>query len=111
MTTPDEQGAQYPICRSKRQVVLINTLPLLEAQSSSEIENIVTTSDRLFRHAQPEHEDQADPATQEALRYRSALCLGLKSLERKPLSTATAVESCRTLMGFGIDIRCPSVAN
>jgi Fic family protein len=29
------------------QAVLINTLPLLEAQSSSEIENIVTTTDKL----------------------------------------------------------------
>ena len=31
------------------QGVLINTLPLLEAQASSEIENIVTTTDRLFQ--------------------------------------------------------------
>ncbi len=30
--------------------VLINTIPLLEAQASSEIENIVTTTDALFRH-------------------------------------------------------------
>ncbi|MCF6212329.1 MAG: hypothetical protein L3K24_17090 [Gammaproteobacteria bacterium] len=33
------------------QSVLINTIPLLEAQASSEIENIVTTSDQLFRFA------------------------------------------------------------
>ena len=31
--------------------VLINSIPLLEAQASSEIENIVTTADRLFRFA------------------------------------------------------------
>ena len=31
-------------------MVLINTIPLLEAQASSEIENIVTTADALFRH-------------------------------------------------------------
>ena len=31
------------------QGVLINALPLLEAQASSEIENIVTTTDRLFQ--------------------------------------------------------------
>ncbi|HEU5117316.1 MAG TPA: Fic/DOC family N-terminal domain-containing protein, partial [Isosphaeraceae bacterium] len=30
------------------QGMLINTLPLLEAQASSEIENIVTTTDKLF---------------------------------------------------------------
>jgi len=29
--------------------VLINTIPILEAQASSEIENIVTTTDALFR--------------------------------------------------------------
>src|SRR4029077_10265708 len=32
--------------------MLINTLPLLEARASSEIENIVTTADKLFQHAQ-----------------------------------------------------------
>ena len=30
--------------------ILINTLPLLEAQASSEIEHIVTTTDRLALH-------------------------------------------------------------
>ncbi len=29
--------------------VLINTLPLLKGQASSEIENVVTTADELFR--------------------------------------------------------------
>ena len=44
------------------QSVLINSIPLLEAQASSEIENIVTTTDRLFRFAN-EAGNQADPAT------------------------------------------------
>lgn len=43
--------------------VLINTLPLLEAQASSEIENIITTTDRLFQFR--ELDAQADPATKE----------------------------------------------
>jgi Fic family protein len=34
------------------QTMLINTLPLLEAKDSSEIENIVTTADQLFHYAQ-----------------------------------------------------------
>jgi Fic family protein len=46
--------------------VLINTLPLLEAQASSEIENIITTTDHLFQFR--ELDAQADPATKEALR-------------------------------------------
>ncbi|HEY5682782.1 MAG TPA: Fic/DOC family N-terminal domain-containing protein, partial [Sulfuricaulis sp.] len=48
------------------QAILINTIPLLEARASSEIENIVTTTDRLFRFAQDDRERLADPATKEA---------------------------------------------
>ncbi|KCV15542.1 Fic/DOC family N-terminal domain-containing protein, partial [Bordetella holmesii] len=51
------------------QAMLINTIPLLEAKDSSEIENIVTTTDQLFQYAQGH--DNADPATKEALRYRT----------------------------------------
>ena len=36
--------------RIPNQGMLINTLPLLEARASSEIENIVTTTDKLFRN-------------------------------------------------------------
>ncbi|MFO7748154.1 MAG: Fic family protein [Orrella sp.] len=85
------------------QTMLINTIPLLEAKGSSEIENIVTTTDKLFQHAQ--WESQADPATKEALRYRSALNKGYQSLKERPLCTATAVEICRTLKGVDMDIR------
>jgi Fic family protein len=46
--------------------ILINTVPILEAQASSEIENIVTTTDRLFQYAQDESQP-TDPATKEAL--------------------------------------------
>ena len=85
------------------QSMLINTIPLLEAKDSSEIENIVTTTDKLFRHAQGD--SQADPATKEALRYRSALRRGFLSLRDKPLCTATAVDICATLKGVAMDIR------
>src|SRR3954471_4671213 len=60
------------------QGVLINTLPLLEAQASSEIENIVTTADRLFQFR--EAEEKADPGTKEALRYAEALMEGLRAM-------------------------------
>ncbi|MCU5781633.1 hypothetical protein MA04_00933 [Alcanivorax balearicus MACL04] len=83
--------------------LLINTLPLLEAQSSSEIENIVTTSDKLFRYA--DEEGQADPATKEALRYRTALYQGYRSLATRPLNTSTAVTVCSTIKDATMDIR------
>ena len=87
------------------QSILINTLPVLEARASSEIENIVTTADRLFRFAQHDEGEQADPATKEALRYQSALMQGLRELANRPVTTGTAVQICRTLRGIAIDIR------
>ena len=85
------------------QTMLINTIPLLEAKDSSEIENIVTTTDQLFQHV--DGDGQADHATKEALRYRTALHHGYRSLQSRPLCTATAVEVCRTLKGADMDIR------
>ena len=43
------------------QLLLINALRLLEAKASSEIENIVTSTDELFRHENDEN--RANPAT------------------------------------------------
>lgn len=89
------------------QEVLINSIPLLEAQASSEIENIVTTTDRLFRYANDES-STADPATRETLRYRSALHHGYKMLERRPVSTVMAVEVCQIIKLVELDIRSTS---
>lgn len=86
------------------QTILINIIPLLEAKDSSEIENIVTTTDKLFQHAQG-GEDQADHATKEALRYRTALYKGVQSIQERPLSTITAIEICQTIKGVDLDIR------
>lgn len=85
------------------QAMLINTLQLLEAKDSSEIENIVTTTDQLFRYAQG-RDHNADPATKEALRDRTALHQGFQSLAKRPLCTATAVEICRTVKGVDLEI-------
>nr|WP_281497025.1 Fic/DOC family N-terminal domain-containing protein [Ornithinimicrobium sp. F0845] len=61
--------------------VLTNTIPLLEAHASSEIENIVTTTDDLFRHM--DEEDGAhDAATRETRRYRTALHTGFPERHR-----------------------------
>lgn len=73
------------------------------ADDVCEIENIVTTSDALFRFAQDEQ--AADPATKEALRYRAALREGFESLTDKPLGTNTAVRVCSRIKGRDMDIR------
>jgi Fic family protein len=84
--------------------ILLNTIPILEAQASSEIENIVTTTDRLFRFAN-DPGSRADPATREALRYRAALREGSAALTRRPLSVSTAVLVCRAIRDVEVDIR------
>lgn len=85
------------------QGLLINLLPLLEAQGSSEIENIVTTTDKLFQYAQ--EDSQADPMTKEALRYRTALRQGFEELRQRPLCTNTAMEICSTIKSVQMDVR------
>lgn len=85
------------------QSILIGTLPLLEAGASSEIENIITTADRLFEHVH--NEARADAATREALRYRRALFDGYRALDRHPLTTRTAEVVCSTIMGTAMSVR------
>jgi Fic family protein len=86
------------------QGVLINTLPLLEAQASSEIENIVTTTDRLFQFRQA-NEQAADSATKEALRYSHALLEGYRELARQPLNTRLAECVCTEIKGVTMTVR------
>lgn len=85
------------------QAMLINTLPVLEARSSSEIENIVTTTDRLFAHL--EREGAADAATREALRYREALMEGFRQIGKLPVSTRLAEQVCSRIKGAQMGVR------
>lgn len=89
--------------RIPNQGMLINTVPLLEAQASNEIENIVTTTDRLFQFQN--EDEQADPATKEALRYSRALFEGYRGLTRHPLNTRTAEQVCTIIKGKEMLIR------
>ena len=85
------------------QGLLINLLPLLEAKDSSEIENIVTTTDKLFQYA--DEDDNADPATREALRYRTALATGFRRLSERPLTANTAIDICSTIKSVDMQVR------
>ena len=83
--------------------IMINTLPVLEARASSEIENIVTTTDKLFQFVQDEA--RADAATKEALRYCKALFDGFEALTTRPLSTSTAEGICTQILGVETAVR------
>ncbi|MBK7719848.1 MAG: Fic family protein [Simplicispira sp.] len=72
------------------QGILINTLGLQEAKDSSEIENIVTTHDELFKDdVLPE--SFANPAAKEVLRYRQALRVGFEQVRASSLLTANHI--------------------
>jgi Fic family protein len=83
--------------------MLVSTLPVLEAQASSEIENVVTTADALFQHLH--NGGSSDPATREALRYREALLEGFRELKRRPVSTRLAESICTTIKGVEMEVR------
>jgi len=57
--------------------ILLNAVILLEAKASSEIENIVTTHDKLYRSLNLKGKGP-DSATWEVLRYRDAVKYGLE---------------------------------
>lgn len=84
--------------------VLLSCLPLLEAQASSEIENIVTTADEMFRHLEATGES-ASPATREALRYREALMEGYRALGERPLGVKVANRICSRIKAVEVSPR------
>lgn len=65
--------------------MLINTLVLQEAKDSSSIENIFTTSDKLYK-AFASIAVTADPQTKEVLRYRQALLTAWNDIEQSNIS-------------------------
>lgn len=83
--------------------VLINVIPLLEAQASSEIENIVTTTDELFEATA--YQSGAAPAAREALRYRSALRMGFEEIAERPITERTTARLCSALRGHEVSFR------
>ncbi|MCH8019255.1 Fic family protein [candidate division KSB1 bacterium] len=79
------------------QTMLVNTITLQEAQASSEIENIITTADALFR-AFSAKTGQIDPATKEVLRYREAIWDGFQALKSKStLTTNLFIQIVQTI--------------
>ena len=68
------------------QGILISTLGLQEAKDSSEIENIVTTHDELFKD-EVLPEAFTNPAAKEVLRYRQALRVGFERVRETGLLT------------------------
>lgn len=86
------------------QGMLISSITLQEARLSSEIENIVTTNDELYR-ADADADGKTDPHTKEVLRYRQALHHGFAALKERPLTTNLFVEIAQLIKQSEIGIR------
>jgi len=92
-------AAQMP-----NQGMLINSLVLQEARLSSEIENIVTTNDELYR-ADADADGKANAHTKEVLRYRQALNYGFRELKVRPLATNLFIEIVQIIKEVELGIR------
>ena len=69
--------------------LLVSTLSLQEAQSSSEIENIITTQDALYKYQiQPE---TADPVSKEVAHYAGGLETGFQQVRATGLLTLNTI--------------------
>lgn len=90
--------------RMPNQAMLINSLVLQEARASSEIENILTTNDEIYKAASDDGQ-LASPEAKEVLRYRQALNLGFRQIKDRPLATGMFVEIARRIKETEFDIR------
>ncbi|MCC6952935.1 MAG: Fic family protein [Deltaproteobacteria bacterium] len=88
LATASRQLAEFKgiVATIPNQNILVSTLGLQEAKDSSEIENIVTTHDELFRHS--DYSDlTGSAATKEVARYAQALRIGFNDVRSKGLLT------------------------
>ncbi|MCH8487428.1 MAG: Fic family protein [Candidatus Cyclonatronum sp.] len=85
--------------------LFLDTIHLQEAKSSSEIENIITTNDDLYRDIIADRKAGV-LAVKEVLRYKEALWLGLERIEKRPfISTNLCVEMVQCIKQNSSGIR------
>jgi Fic family protein len=97
------------ILRIPNPFMLVNTISLQEAQSSTAIENIFTTEDILYKAVSDSvKEELADPATKEVLRYREALWTGYNTLiSNRIFDESVAVKVFQQIVNTKQGIRTP----
>jgi len=77
--------------------ILLNAVILKEASASSEIENVITTQDKLYQALSAQN-NQTDAATKEVLRYREAVLFGVHFINKKGfINTNAIIETQRIL--------------
>jgi Fic family protein len=77
--------------------ILLNAVILKEARASSEIENVITTQDKLYQ-ALSAKGIEVDPATKEVLRYREATLYGFNFIKQKGFLSTNAIISIQKIL-------------
>lgn len=80
------------------ETILISTLTLQEAKDSSEIENIVTTQDDLYKAEIDIEKQLITAATKEVLKYREALQQGFELVRKDALLTNSRIKDIQMLL-------------
>ncbi len=80
------------------EAILISTLSLQEAKDSSEVENIVTTQDDLYKADINIEKPFIKAATKEVLRYREALQRGFELVRRDALLSNSRIKEIQMLL-------------
>ncbi|MCX6495949.1 MAG: Fic family protein [Rhodoluna sp.] len=83
--------------------VFINTIPVLEAQASSEIENVVTTHDSIFKADVAS--TKTDQDTLLAIRLRKAIIAGTEIATKRGISAKLASMICSEILGREMKLR------
>lgn len=77
--------------------LFLDTIHLQEAKASSEIENIITTNDDLYKSLVADKKFD-NSATKEVISYKEALYNGLRDIEKRPfISTNLCVEIVQSI--------------
>src|SRR4030042_6730022 len=97
------------ILRLPNPYMLVNTITLQEARTSTEIENIFTTEDELYKAISDSiREEKADAATKEVIRYREALWAGYRIMkETKTIDLQLVLSIFRQIKNTTSGIRPP----
>ena len=78
--------------------ILINSLTLQEAKDSSEVENIVTTHDDLYRADLDIKQAIISASTKEVLNYRQAMQKGFSLIRQKKLLTNNVIKEIQQVL-------------
>ena len=78
--------------------ILISSLTLQEAKDSSEVENIVTTQDDLYRAGLDFNYQLINPAAKEVLFYREAINEGFRMVRNKNILTLNDIKRVQQIL-------------